>query len=71
MIRTVLVALAAVFTWGALVGRCPASDDPRPDPAERATADLWAAIDAEDADATIRAIEDAARGGGRPEHHRQ
>ena len=71
MIRTVLVALAAVFTWGALVGCSPASDDPRPDAVERATADLWAAIDAEDADATIRAIEDAARGGRRPEHHRQ
>lgn len=30
MIRTVLVAIAAVFTWGALVGCSPASDDPRP-----------------------------------------
>ncbi|MEV8218540.1 ankyrin repeat domain-containing protein [Microbacterium sp. NPDC077391] len=60
MIRTALVAAAAAFTLGSLVGCAPASDSSPPDATERATAALWAAIEAEDPDATARAIEDGA-----------
>lgn len=60
MIRTALVAAAAAFTFGSLVGCAPASEPSPTDATERATAALWAAIEAEDADATARAIEDGA-----------
>lgn len=59
-IRTILVAFAAAFTLGGMVGCAPASDTSAPDAAKDATAALWAAIEAEDADAAIRAIEDGA-----------
>lgn len=62
-IRTILVAVAAAFTLGGLAG-CSTASGPSasssPDAATKATAALWKAIEAEDADAAIRAIEDGA-----------
>jgi ankyrin repeat protein len=60
VIRTILVAVAAAVTLGGLVGCSPASGTAAPDASKDATDDLWAAIEANDADAAIRAIEDGA-----------
>ena len=61
VIRSILVAVAAAATLGGLVGCAPASGTAAPDASKDATEDLWAAIEAEDADAAIRAIEDGAK----------
>lgn len=59
-IRSILMAVAAVVALGGLIGCAPASDTSPPDAVKDATAALWAAIEAEDADAAIRAIGDGA-----------
>lgn len=61
VIRTILVTVAAAVTLGGLVGCSPASGTAAPDASKDATDDLWAAIEAKDADAAIRAIEDGAK----------